>query len=329
MGWLGSLFWSSSDNKDDPLKNLDPKLREFLDRESPVKYQKAEAENEFAQAKETSKRAADAAAAAAASAPAPTVPRESMFPDGRYAHLWKTYKPLSTIEDEGKTNNEKMADVLDGYKARKDSIGRAALENCAIQQEEWMQCLKGGSWEDRLMLCRTQVRKFERCYNMQNRFLRTLGYQADPTRGPEFNDAIQVHADALYARMLEHEDAVAAAAAAGQPEPEWKPVTPIVPAPYTAGNAPEIATAGVAAKTADEEKQWDERLAAMPEDERPYEKAAMEADLNVKAQTAGRVTKLMEEEGKEVEARRKAGKASLTDHVWSMFKPTQAGSEKK
>ncbi|KKF94701.1 hypothetical protein CFO_g2923 [Ceratocystis platani] len=322
MGWLGSLF-GSSNNKDDPLKNLDPKLREFLDRESPIKHQKAEAENEFASTKDdAARRRAESAAASAAESQPLAVPRESLFPDGRYAHLWKTYKPLSSIEDEGKTNNEKMADVLDGYKTRKDSIGRAALENCAIQQEEWMQCLKNGSWDDRLMLCRTQVRKFERCYNMQNRFLRTLGYQADPSRGDEFNDAIQVHADALYARMLEHEEAVAAAAAAGQPEPDWKPVVPVVPAPHTSPTGPAV-------KTEEEQRQWDERLAATPEEERPFEKAAMEADFNVKANTAGRVSKLMEDEGKEVEARRKAGKASLTDHIWALFKSQAVGNEKK
>lgn len=177
MGWFDNLFWASSSgdasskrsgSDEDPLKNLDPKLRAFLDKESPVKYQRAAAENSLASAAEAASRAAAEAAEAAAAEPPPLVPPQSLYPDGRYAHLWKTYKPLSAIEDEGKSNNEKMADVLGGFRARKDSIGRAALENCALQQEEWMACLKSGAWEDRLMLCRDQIRRFERCYNMQH-----------------------------------------------------------------------------------------------------------------------------------------------------------------
>ncbi|KAJ3578634.1 hypothetical protein NPX13_g1926 [Xylaria arbuscula] len=37
MGWWDSL-WASSTSADDPLRKLDPKLREFLEKESPVKY---------------------------------------------------------------------------------------------------------------------------------------------------------------------------------------------------------------------------------------------------------------------------------------------------
>ncbi|KKA30181.1 hypothetical protein TD95_001170 [Thielaviopsis punctulata] len=339
MGWLNNLLWSSSSDAsskkpsadDDPLKNLDPALRAFLDKESPVKYQRAAAENSLASAREASAAAASAAAEAAASQPAPLVPPQSMYQDGRYAHLWKTYKPLSAVEDEGKSNNEKMADVLQGFRARKDSIGKAALENCALQQEEWMQCLKSGAWEDRLMLCRKQIRRFEHCYNMQHRFLRTLGYQANASLSPDVNDAIQIHADNLYQRLVAHEAAVADAKAAGLPEPVWEPshTTPLgISSPSAAAankNSNNNNNNTIPAPAPSEVAQWQQKLADMPEEERPFEQAALRADFGVKAHTAEQVQRLMAEESRDVEARRKSGRASLLDYVWAMFKPAGDG----
>jgi hypothetical protein len=59
-------------------------------------------------------------------------------------------------------------DVLEGYKGRKQLIGKAALENCAIQQEAWRKCMTEGSWTDQLQMCSDQVREFEKCYSMQS-----------------------------------------------------------------------------------------------------------------------------------------------------------------
>lgn len=182
MGWFDGWFGPSA-SSDDPLKSLDPKLREYLERESPVKIQQQqqvqEAEKKAIRIAAQAALAAEANAqahaqsqsqsqdAAAAAAEQPKVPKESLFQDGRYAHLWKTYRPYAEIEAETKTDHEKLMDVLDGFKQRKHNIGRAALENCAIQQEEWVNCMKSGDWEDRMQMCRRQVQKFERCYTMQ------------------------------------------------------------------------------------------------------------------------------------------------------------------
>lgn len=161
MGWLDSVWGRRSD---DPLQDFDPKVREFLKKESPVKYDKKSSQddqNAIAQqapAKRTS-----------GSAEAPnTVPRESLYQDGRYAHLWKTYRPLAEVESETKSDHEKLQDVLDAFKNRKAAIGTAALENCADEQLDWNNCMKSGSLGARMTMCRDEVRKFERCYNMQS-----------------------------------------------------------------------------------------------------------------------------------------------------------------
>jgi len=175
MGWFGSLFGGGADdNSGDPLAKLDPKLRAFLEKESPVKYktqqQQQQQQDEAPAPPTTTATTADPAATAAddAASTQPPVPRESLFPDGRYAHLWRTYRSLADTEAEGKTDHDKLMDVLEAYKDRKAQIGRAALENCALEQADWNACMKRGDWGDRLTMCNAQVRKFERCYTMQS-----------------------------------------------------------------------------------------------------------------------------------------------------------------
>lgn len=172
MGWLDGIFgWGS--NESDPLRKLDPKLREFLEKESPVKY-RAGSQDDAAARPAPAATAATPVAPSVAGAqtqgaePADALPSESLYQDGRYAHLWKTYKPLAAVEAETKSDHEKLMDVLDGFKERKAQIGRAALENCALEQLDWNTCMKAGSWTSRMTMCSTEVKKFERCYMMQS-----------------------------------------------------------------------------------------------------------------------------------------------------------------
>ena len=184
MGWLDGWFGSSSSsNESDPLGKLDPKLREFLVRESPVKYttqqEQEQQQQQQSQGTVPAKTPVSTAKVLAIDQPQkgttdeqqqaqPVVPSASLYKDGRYAHLWKTYRPQHEIENETKTDHEKLMDVLEGFKERKAMIGKAALENCAEEQLDWSNCMKYGSWMDRAGMCRDTVRKFERCYNMQS-----------------------------------------------------------------------------------------------------------------------------------------------------------------
>lgn len=168
MGWFDGWFGSGGSGGD-PLAKLDPKLREFLERESPVKFNKPAATTASQDAPEAVASGRPAAATTDSTSQQPNgVPAESLYQDGRYAHLWKNYRPLAAVEAESKSDHEKLMDVLDSYKSRKSQIGKAALENCALEQLDWNKCMKSGDWTARMTMCRAEVRKFERCYSTQS-----------------------------------------------------------------------------------------------------------------------------------------------------------------
>ena len=222
-------FTKSETYSDDPLKDLDPSLRDFLQKESPVKYTPpAPPPPEPSPPPPTNTSSASYSPNANTSpdnvCPDPSVPKESLFPDGRYAHLWKTYTPQREIESTYRTDQEKMSDILSAYKDRKSSIGKAALENCSFEQSALYDCWRDGSIKDTMTMCRTENRKFNRCYLMQSKFLKALGYMSDWERPKEVEEGIQMHADELYLRMLEQEKAVEEAKTAGLPEPTFEPL---------------------------------------------------------------------------------------------------------
>lgn len=177
------------------------------------------------------------------------------------------------MEAESKSDQEKLLDVLEGYKERKAQIGRAAVENCVEEQLAVNECYETGAWKDRLTMCRGENRAFERCYIMQSvraayiffdghlelsfrfltewmngvlisplsrnkqRFLKALGYLSTYSRPESVDEAIQMHADTLYHRMLAQEAAVEEAKAAGLPEPQFAPILSSVPKSTTSTTA--------------------------------------------------------------------------------------------
>lgn len=176
MGW----FWTSSNNNagnDDPTKHLDSDLKDYLKKESPAVYQLPQvAEPDYSPRADPSPSNTTPAPTSAAPEP-PTneestnqPPPESLFPDGRYAHLWKTYQPLETIEKQGATSSG-AEKVIEQFKRRKAKLNDTALENCAEEHEALSLCFKRGgvgakAWA-RFTLCRDENAKFARCYTMQ------------------------------------------------------------------------------------------------------------------------------------------------------------------
>ncbi|KAJ6442896.1 hypothetical protein O9K51_04073 [Purpureocillium lavendulum] len=297
MGWLPSIF--GTDKPADPLGKLDPKLREFLERESPVKYKPNEPTTSPSPPSPSSQtQQHDTKPVAPPENKDPAVPSASLYQDGRYAHLWKNYRPLAQVEAESATDHDKLISVLEGFKERKAAIGRAALENCAMQQEEWVNCMRSGSWEDQLQMCRHQVRRFERCYTMQSRFLRALGYGSVTGRPAQVDEDIQMHADTLFQRMLTHEAAVEQAKKDGTPIPHER-------ADRDADGGGGEAVEGEAGQA--------------PEDERPLEEAALRADLQAKADVAQNVKKIWVAQKEERDSRKAEGHATFTDTVASLF----------
>lgn len=169
MGW----FWGSSDDNDggkkDAFQDLDPSLREFLKKESPVKYEPAPTKPTAPSvpAPSPQPRQSDSNTNPDGSSK-PKIPPQSLFQDGRYAEYWESYRPQVDIEAEVKTDQEQISDVIEGYKYRKSEIGRAALENCALEQWDVSECFKNGGWASRMTMCRVENRKFDRCFMMQS-----------------------------------------------------------------------------------------------------------------------------------------------------------------
>jgi len=174
-----SWFWGSSNSDDgknaqDPLRSLDPALRDFLAKESPVKYSSSNPPSTSqspAAPQPTQTAASEKIPSTSPSWPHEVIekrPPPTLYPDGRYAHLWKTYKSPAEVEAAYKTDQERINDVLEGYKYRRAEIGRVALENCALEQSDVNECFRSGGWKSRMTMCRAENRKFERCYMMQS-----------------------------------------------------------------------------------------------------------------------------------------------------------------
>ncbi|KAI5864706.1 hypothetical protein GGS23DRAFT_619359 [Durotheca rogersii] len=349
MGWWESI-WPASGSGDDPLRKLDPKLREFLERESPVKYSTAQPEPlqgreaVDARARRAAEEAEEARRRQAAEDDAASpVPKESQFPDGRYAHLWKTYRPLAEIEAETKSEHEKLMDVLEGFKERKSQIGKAALENCALEQVDWRQCMMNPSAAERLTLCRDQVKKFERCYTMQTRLLKALGYLSTYDRSAEEEEEIQMHADTLYHRMLAQEAEITAAKQAGLPAPAFPPLIPRAPAdpghsiaarqrdPLPAREQPPHQRPRDG-RVEDEELTPEQlaalktRLSKVAEEDRAAEEEAIRGEWRAKAEVASKVEDLWSQQAREREARRLRGEETLWDKLSGAFRGSGDGS---
>ncbi|RYO87598.1 hypothetical protein DL766_002391 [Monosporascus sp. MC13-8B] len=323
MGWWDSL-WPSSSGADDPLGKLDPKLREFLEKESPVKYNSAAHSQPTTTKTQTQPIAAQSQATQTSreegdddnnNESKPALPKESQFQDGRYAHLWKTYRPLAEVEAETKSDHERLMDVLEAYKERKNQIGKAALENCALEQVDWRSCMMNPSLADRMTMCRDQVRKFERCYMMQTRFLKALGYLSSYDRSPEVEEEIQLHADKLYHRMLEQEAEVEKAKAEGRPIPKF---TSPIPPPHRRP-AVAAATAADLELTPEQQETLRARLEKVPEEDRAAEAEAIKAEWRAKAEIASRVQGLWRQQEEDRRARKERGEQTMWDKVAGAF----------
>ncbi|KAJ5891396.1 uncharacterized protein N7473_007624 [Penicillium subrubescens] len=213
MGW----FWG--DNKSDPVKKLDPGLREFLEQETPDQYVPAP---DLKQPAPTPSPAHSSEPQEAGESSKPKVPAASLYQDGRYADLWKTYNPPSNVDSTPGVRGAER--VIEQYKEHGDTVQRAAMENCALENEALAFCFQTGNWkkqiESRLTMCSAENATFSRCFQTQTKFLQALGYAAAFDYDPEREERIQMHADTLYHQMLDYEKKVAEAKAAGiEPPP--------------------------------------------------------------------------------------------------------------
>ncbi|PWW73054.1 hypothetical protein C7212DRAFT_359678 [Tuber magnatum] len=198
MGW----FWGSSSPKDDgssnPLSHLDPALRDFLLKESPLKPSPPPAPRRSSEPTPTP---------AAPETPSPTQgPRTVNSPYGdRYADIWAQYTPQG-LTQASKSSQEQLADILQAYKYRKSLIARAALENCVGEQSALHECYRHGSFAQKARGCGVEKGQLQDCYTTQTKFLQAMGYMSDFARPAEVDERIQMHADKLYQEQVRQDE---------------------------------------------------------------------------------------------------------------------------
>ena len=172
-----SWFWGSKSKQDDPTQSLDADLKKFLDEQQPKPYTPTQLPAA------PSSDAIEAAKKPLFENPDSNkihqdrpLPKESLFQDGRYAHLWKTYTPQMDVD----AATEKPTDIITRTrKDRKSTISSASLENCAFEQELKEQCLglgMKGKLKSRMTMCEEETKTWNRCFTLQGQFLQALGY---------------------------------------------------------------------------------------------------------------------------------------------------------
>lgn len=238
MGW-----WPFSSSSDDPLKDLDPELRQFLDAEKLSKASTTSLHTQPRRKPHDPERPGFRGdlGIKPPSGPPPRpfakvsagpngspetddegsrpLPTESLYQDGRYAHLWKTYRNPREAEQAAKSDAEKLSDILHAFTSRRDEMKAASLENCAGAVIAVHNCFKSGKWKTRAMMCREENVELQRCVDLQRKLLRALGFMSMWERSEEEGERIQMHADRLYQRMLRQEKEADEARAKGLPPP--------------------------------------------------------------------------------------------------------------
>jgi hypothetical protein len=232
MPWY---WWGGNNSDNDPTKSLDPSLKEFLKEQQPRPYVPADPPSKPSSQTPEERPKVQLPDTNAVYDDRP-VPPESLYQDGRYAHLWKTYTPQASIE--AATSSD--MDAANTYrKSRQRAISRASLENCAFEKEIQHDCLTGKGARkmmDRIRgsatLCAAETQQHTRCYQLQAKFLQALGYCSEQNTTEEHEERIQMHADKLYHRMMDYEADVEDAKRNNRPIPPLASIfNPNRPAP--------------------------------------------------------------------------------------------------
>ena len=186
---------------------------------------------------------------------------------------------------------------------------------------------------------------------MKQRFLKALGYLSTYGRPESVDEAIQMHADTLYHRMLAQERAVASAKAEGLPEPQFPPILPssslsssqpttttttttttsIPKDPTTAATPPPVPAPAPAASKKDDlpplraetralltpasQAALRERLKGMTATEREVEERGVVIDAEAAKETGKQVSDIMAQRKK----RREEGNATMGDMISGWF----------
>ncbi|KAF2856850.1 hypothetical protein T440DRAFT_463076 [Plenodomus tracheiphilus IPT5] len=327
MGWL----WGSSSNSNGQ-NELDPSLREFLKKEAPTgpkpTLPAAPPKPTPAEDPPTSTTQSQAT-----QPQKPIIPPQSQFQDGRYADLWKNYTPQHILADRGKTEQDRLRDLVDAYNDRRGSIGRIAMENCALEYMEQFECFRNPKdWWSRGTLCNAESRRFNRCYDIQSKFLKALGYMTMDERTPEEDERIQMHADKLYQQMLAQEKEMEEAKKEGRPAPKFESVLSKTNVAQALGGITKTAavpTAGEQRVELEDEvwsnvkptvrREFEKKLAELPAEQREVERLAVLGEFRASQGVAKQVEETFIEERIARMKRKQAGQATIGDTIKSWW----------
>jgi hypothetical protein len=325
MGWL----WGSSNDSN----KLDPSLQEFLKKEAPTgpKPSLPAAPKE----KSVESTPAPAPFAQAPIAPEkPIVPPQSQFQDGRYAHLWKNYTPQDVLVDQGKNEQDRLRDLVDAYNGRNSTLGEIAMQNCAVEYMEQFECFRNPqSWWSMGTLCNAESRRFNRCYDMQSKFLKALGYLTVEARTPEEDERIQMHADKLYQQMLQQESEIEKAEKEGRTPPKFESVlskanvaramagkqTTITPLPAQGNTRVETEEDIWGQIKPEARKQYEDTIAKLPLKDQEIERMAILGELKAQAGMSKYVEQAFIEERINRMKRKESGQATIGDTIKSWW----------
>lgn len=318
MGWL----WGSGDAAND---KLDASLRDFLDKENPTGPIPSLPSKPVEKSSETEP--------AEPEPQKPIVPPQSQFQDGRYAHLWKNYVPQQQLEDRSKNEQDRLRDAVDAFNDRKADVGRAAMENCAFEYMAQFDCFKSPNWTQASTMCRAETRTFNRCYDIQTKFLKALGYMTMEYRSPEDSEAIQMHSDRLYQQLLEQEKLIEKAKEEGKPIPKFESIlskqnVARAMADKITGAAPsapgqvitEEEEAAVWKRIKPESRKlYEKKIAELPPEEREIERKAILGELKAEGSMVKSVEQTFIEERINRMKRKEAGQATIGDMIKTLW----------
>ncbi|KAF2132354.1 hypothetical protein P153DRAFT_364766 [Dothidotthia symphoricarpi CBS 119687] len=313
MGWL----WSS-DAPPNGQENLDPTLRDFLKTEAPTGPKPTLPSQPKQKPVETPTQPQSQTQAQTPTPTDPTkpyVPPQSQFQDGRYAHLWKNYTPQTTIDDRGKSEQDRLRDLVDTYNARQGSVGRAAMENCALEYMEQFECFRNpSSWWSRGTMCHAESMRFNRCYDVQSKFMKALGYLTMDARTPDEDERIQMHADKLYQQMMAQEAEMEKAREEGRPVPNFDSVLSKRKAAASSSSTQDETELWSQIKP-ESRKEYERKLAELPPEDQEFERLAMLGELRAQTGMAKKVEATFLSERMERMKRKEAGQATLGDTI--------------
>ncbi len=302
MGWL----WSSSSSEAASKDQLDPSLRDFLKKEAPTGPKPSLPPT----ARKTEKTSAQPQphSQSEALSEAPKVPPQSAFQDGRYAHLWKNYTPQHILDDRGKNEQDRLRDIVDAYNDRKADIGRIAMENCAIEYMEQFECFRHPpTWMSAGTMCNAESRKFNRCYEMQGKLLKALGFMTMEARSAEDDERIQMHADKLYQEMLAQEREGERAKKEGKTVPDTKKML------MSEEKLAEVENEVWSQMKPEARTEYEKKVASLPHEQQEIARLAVLGELRAANDMSKNAAKTLQEERVKRIERIEAGQATFGD----------------